>query len=273
MRAWITLLSTPNYLPGVAGLAASLQEVGTALPLVVALGAGMDRDIERTLARMPGVSKVLRLDGSASAGVKRNGEGHYWDRTFEKLEIFGLEEFSKLVYLDSDMLVLAPMDELFDAPHMAAVDAGRFVESGWIRLNSGLMVIVPDKALPQRIAGCFDAAAREAAKAGRSALGDQDLINSYYADWPRAGAHLDQGYNVFFEQLEAYLRSGQYALPDTRAPGASHPIKIVHFTGPHKPWMPRGRLRNVMDGLGGRLGPGQKQVLRTYLRFLRQASA
>jgi glycogenin len=268
-QALITLLSTPNYLPGVACLAASLRETGSVAPLVVAVGAGVGPEAEHQLERLPGVDQVLRLRAAAGADALPR-QGHHWDNTFEKLDLFGLEQFSKLVYLDSDMVALAPVDELFDAPHMAAVDAGRLVEPGWTRLNSGLMVIEPDASLPRRMAERFQAAAREAAQEGRPAVGDQDLINDFYADWPEAGPHLDQGYNVLFDHLEAYLASGEYVLPGSASSGA-RTVKIVHFTGRDKPWMPRGRLRNWLARLAGRLGAGQAAVLRGYERLLRQA--
>ena len=37
------------------------------------------------------------------------GNGH-WGYTFDKIHLFGLHEFSKLVYVDSDMIVRANMD-------------------------------------------------------------------------------------------------------------------------------------------------------------------
>lgn len=270
MHAFITLLSTPDYLPGVACLAASLRDTGTAAPLVVALGARVRSNVERVVRRMPGVSRVLRLRGDDLLPAWASRQAHQWSNTFEKLQIFGLQEFSKLVYLDSDMVVLAPLDDLFAAPHMAAVAAGRLVEPEWNRLNSGLMVIEPDKTLPERIASRFDTAARDMVESGRPALGDQDVINSYYADWPHAGAQLDQGYNVFFDHLEAYLASGQYALPGTHADSAARVVKIVHFTGRHKPWMARAQVGHFLAQACGRLGPGQLHVLRTYKRLLRR---
>lgn len=270
MRAFVTVLSTPDYLPGVGCLAASLRETGTDVPLVVAVGAGVDSTTRQALGRLPGVAHVLRLSASSLLPAWAVQQHHYWGCTFDKLQLFGLREFSKFVYLDSDMLVLAPLDSLFEAPHMAAVDAGRLVEPSWTRLNSGLMVIEPEQALPERIASRFPAAAEEMARTGGAALGDQDVINSYYADWPQSGPHLDQAYNVFFDHLEAYLASGQYALPGAPSSSAARTIRIVHFTGRDKPWMRRGRIHHLVARMRGRLGPGQVQVLQAYERLLHQ---
>lgn len=270
MHAYVTLLSTDSYLPGVACLAASLQRTGTRVPLVVVVSAGTPAALQRKVGAMAGVSRVLELP-AINLLPERPQQGHHWDRTFDKLHLFGLCEFSKIVYLDSDMVVLHDLDGLFAAPHMAAVAAGKLVHPAWTRLNSGLMVIEPQADLPRCIARTFPAAADEAARAGSPALGDQDLINSYYADWPVAGPQLDQGYNVFFDHLEAYLATQRYELPGHPDAGQRQrqPVRVVHFIGRDKPWMPRGRLRHLLALLRGRLGPGQRQVLRAYGRLLR----
>jgi glycogenin len=164
--------------------------------------------------------------------------------------------------------VLDALDDLFDAPHMAAVAAGQRLHPDWNRLNSGLMVIEPDPALPARMAAMLERATDEMKAVGRAALGDQDLVNAFYADWPRTGPHLDEGDNLFFEHLDTYVGSGAYRLP--QAAGEGRPVCIVHFNGRDKPWMPRGRLRLALAAWRGRLGPAQRQVLRTYLKLLRE---
>jgi glycogenin len=268
MRAYITLLSTSSYLPGVACLAASLRNTGTRVPLVVAVSSDVAPELRRQLEALQGVSRVLVLPGSDLLPADVLGQQHHWARTFDKLRLFGLTEFSKLVYLDSDMVVLQNLDSLFGAPHMAAVDAGRLVHPDWTRLNSGLMVIEPQAGLPERIASTLSAALHEKEATGRQALGDQDLINSFYADWPQAGTHLDQGDNMFFEHIDTYLATGRYALPG-RAQAGAQPLRVVHFIGRDKPWMPRGRLHFLLARIRGRLGPGQREVLRTYNALLR----
>lgn len=271
MRAYITLLSTADYLPGVACLAASLQRTGTHIPLVVAVSAGLPPAVCSALAGLAGVAQVLALPAEGLLPEWAAQQQHHWAHTFDKLWLFGLEQFGKLVYVDSDMLVLQNIDDLFRAPHMAAVDAGRLVHRDWIRLNSGLMVIEPQAQLPQRIATTVETARDEMRREGRPALGDQDLINTFYADWSREGPHLDQGDNVFFDHLDAYLASGLYALPGQAARGTTRGLRVVHFAGRDKPWMPRARLRNAYALLRGRLGPGQREVLRTYGDLLRRA--
>ena len=274
MRAYITLLSTTSYLPGVACLAASLRDTRTQVPLVVAVSHGVPAAVREQVASTPGVSRVLVLPAGDLLPTGAVQQAHHWAHTFDKLRLFSLCEFTKLVYLDSDMVVLQNLDGLFEAPHMAAVAAGRLVHPDWTRLNSGLMVIEPKDGLPERIAQTLAAALHEKSENERPALGDQDLINSYYADWPLAGPHLDQSYNVFFEHVDAYLATGRYTLPGqpSRSQVVGQPLRVVHFVGRDKPWMRRGRLRHLLARLRGRLGPGQREVLRTYSGLLRATS-
>ena len=72
----------------------------------------------------------------------------HWTNTFDKLLIFELIQFDKLVYLDSDMYIRKNIDELFERENMSAVidrRIGPIISEDWIKLTSGLMVIEPKK--------------------------------------------------------------------------------------------------------------------------------
>lgn len=269
MEPYITLLSTPDYLPGVIGLARSLRATGTSRPLIVALSDGIGPGVEAALERenlptlhLPPALRPAGLDGADS---------HHWNNTFDKLHLFGLVQFRKLVYLDSDMMVLSNIDELFDRPHMSAVAAGRLVHPDWVRLNSGLMVIEPQADLPAKIFGTRDAAAREAQARGAPAVGDQDLINAYYPEWPRSRLQLDEAYNVLHPFVDHYVVNGRYALAGA-ASGVSpraRAIKVIHFIGSAKPWSFHGVLRHVMGLWRGQVPPIQRRTFQMYRTLLR----
>ena len=164
MRAYITLLSTENYLPGVLALHESLRRTGTPHPLVVAISAHLPPHIDQMLE--DAAMAVRRIpESTAIPSEIINGNGH-WGYTFDKIHLFGLDEFSKLVYVDSDMIVLANMDELFDKPHMSAVPAGRLIHADWTRLNGGLLVIEPDAKLVDDIFAVLPQAMKEVADLG-----------------------------------------------------------------------------------------------------------
>ena len=162
MRAYITLLSTENYLPGVFALHESLKRSGTPHPFVVAVADQISPEIDAIIER---TGIIVRRIPPTTAIPKDMIEGNgHWGHTFDKVHLFGMHEFEKLVYVDSDMLVLANMDELFDRPHMSAVPAGRLVHSGWVRLNGGLLVIEPKKGLADGIFATLPQAKKEVAE-------------------------------------------------------------------------------------------------------------
>jgi hypothetical protein len=272
MEAYITLLSTPGYLPGVLALARSLQATGTRHPLVVALSPDVDPGVEAALRRhgLP----TLRLPRTPRPEGVDAGMAPHWLNTFDKLQLFGLVQYRKLVYLDSDMMVLDCIDELFARPHMSAVPAGRLVHPDWVRLNSGLMVIEPAAGLPQAILATLPQALQAAHAEGHSNLGDQDLINAYYADWPRSRLQLDESYNLLQPLVDRYLASGRYTLPrDAGMTGAqARAIKVLHFIGAAKPWSLRGWWRHVLGCCRGEVPRAQRDTFAMYRRLLRAAA-
>ena len=128
MKAWATLLTKPSYVMGVRALRASLERVGSPYPLVVVVTDGIGPD-DRA---------VLEADGCLLREVEpiRPPSGlqdHYANARFAevwtKLNVWRLTEFERLVVLDADMLVVRPMDELFevelDGDQVAACHACR----------------------------------------------------------------------------------------------------------------------------------------------------
>ena len=218
-----------NYLPGVVALEASLRQVGSKAPLTVfsereglserALGLLRTRDVE--VVPLPEVVVPSRVQAMNEAG----GFAH-WNRTFSKLWIFSQTRWEKIVLLDSDMMVVRNIDTLFDHPHMSAVAAGQCVHPDWIDLNSGLMVIEPQEGLTARMLHML-LQLDDATLSRYRGLGDQDIVQMMYPDWPEMSElHLDEGYNMFSDALLDYLAQG-YAIEE---------VKVVHFEMNPKPW-------------------------------------
>ena len=244
MRAYITLLSTESYLPGVLALNESLRRSGTPYPFVAAISAHLPPQLDQVLKRA-GIIVRRIPESTAIPREMIAGNGH-WGYTFDKIHLFGLHEFSKLVYVDSDMIVLANTDELFDKPHMSAVPAGRRLHADWTRLNGGLLVIEPEQKLVDGIFAVLPQAMKDVAERGAQAIGDQDLLNAYYTHWrDQPELELDQGYNVFQGHLDQYIDEHGYRLPRQEGDHGP-PIKIVHFVGALKPWMKGASFRHYL---------------------------
>ncbi|KAG5984731.1 hypothetical protein E4U55_003503 [Claviceps digitariae] len=119
-KVWVTLITNISYLPGLLTLAHSLRAVHTKYPLVAL----------HTPSLPPSALAALHARQIPSLAVPfltpRSGKRYDQDPRFNdcwtKLTVFQLTQFSRLVCLDSDMLVLRNMDELMDLPLDDAVE-------------------------------------------------------------------------------------------------------------------------------------------------------
>lgn len=247
MKAYITLLSTLDYLPGVIVLHDSVRRTKPSHPFWVAVSSAIPHEIDDRL-RTRGM-KVTRLAKPVEIpSTFRENSGH-WGNTFDKIHLFGLRDFSKLVYLDSDMIVMKNIDELFERDHLSAVAAGRLEHPDWTRLNSGLMVIEPEESLPERMIAAVPRAIADVTALGGDKIGDQDVVNAYYSDWPsRKNLHLDDGYNIFYTDLDAYVKKHGYHMPLENESRANE-VKVIHYVGPSKPWMKWANARHFIGSL------------------------
>jgi lipopolysaccharide biosynthesis glycosyltransferase len=270
MESFVTLLSTESYLPGVLALNESLRRFKSRYPLLVVVSNAIQQSTKNLLEKS-GMRVVTCSEGMYVPVEIKNKSGH-WGNTFDKIFIFGLTDYRKLVYVDSDMIVLRNIDELFDKPHMSAVSAGKFLYPDWIRLNSGIMVIEPEQGLPEKIMKTLDKSLSEVDALGSTALGDQDLINAYYAEWlASTELHLDEGYNIFQSHLDAYIDKNSYALPDENAP-LKKPVSIVHFIGKDKPWMRYSAVKHLLNMLKKKRSfHWENKVFFRYKKLLRES--
>jgi len=244
-ESFVTLLSTESYLPGVLALNESLRRYQSTYPLLVVVSNKIQTSTKELLEKTG--MRVATCSESMDVPVEIKNKSGHWGNTFDKIYIFGLTDYSKLVYIDSDMIMLRNIDELFDKPHMSAVSAGKFLYPDWTRLNSGIMVIEPEQGLPEKIMKTLENFVVEVVALDGKALGDQDLINAYYAEWPTSmELHLDEGYNIFQSHLDAYIDKNAYELPDENKP-SKKPVSIVHFIGKDKPWMRFSVLKHLIN--------------------------
>lgn len=149
-NSYITVLSTENYLLGVLCLIKSLRETKTKYPISVLITDNISLETEEILKSYD-VNVIRKQKIDVPENIKNKNERgvfSHWTNTFDKLLIFELTEFNKLVYLDSDMYVRHNIDELFERKSISAVidrRIGPIISEDWIKLTSGLMVIEPQK--------------------------------------------------------------------------------------------------------------------------------
>lgn len=232
-RAYVTVLTTPDYLEGVLVLNYSLRQVGAKYPLVVLCGEDLPRSVYDILTAS-GI-EIHRVASILNPSPSKERQPH-WNTTYTKLRIFGLD-FEKVIYVDADMLVCTNLDHLFSKPHLSAVNAGGQLPwlRDWIALNSGLMVVEPSVPL-------LGDMLQQVGQLPVKDHGDQSFLHCYYPDWPnREDLHLDHKYNLFSEHLDDYSKLFGYRVirrfPAKDLELNDHmTVSVIHYIGLKKPW-------------------------------------
>lgn len=226
--SYITVLSTEKYLEGALVLAESLKKTGTKYPLSILITDDISKDVEETLKKFD--FKIIRkskISIPESIKIKNeHGSFSHWTNTFDKLLLFELTEFDKLVYLDSDMYVRKNIDELFEKKNMSATIDRRYgpiFSEDWVKLTSGLMVIEPKKNVINRFMELISSIEDK-----RVQIGDQDILQEYDLNWClKEELHLDVKYNMFFPHTDYFTHYCNYSLDD---------ICVIHFIYTQKPF-------------------------------------
>lgn len=204
--AYVTLVSG-DYHHGARALARSLGKV-SAVPLIVMCGSDAD---------LP----ALRRSGLTCVAVPdiTNPHSHYspdqqrFAATFTKLNAFRLTFLDRIVFIDSDAIVLDSIDDLFQGDAFQAVpDNGLQLDLPWF--NSGVFSTNPSRAR-------FDAMIDRMEHTESDDGGDQGFLNAFLADdWTA----LPRSYNT--TKRVASHHPEQFDL---------HQVKVLHYVG-IKPW-------------------------------------
>ena len=195
-KAYMTLLGSDNYLVGTLALVQSLKSVKSKYPIIVIVTDNVSNESLQVLKNkhidFVKIGKV-NISNKVIEDNKKQGYSN-WSNTFSKLVIFGQTQYEKIVFLDSDMLILKNVDDLFNKDSLSAVVAGKSYpgNSDWKDLNSGTMVIVPKTGEDKRLLDLVE----NNNLSGK--FGDQDIIQLGYPNWKKE-THLELGeeYNLF----------------------------------------------------------------------------
>jgi len=216
--AYVTLLTGHEYdlsfLKGLQALAASLSDSGARFPLVVLTTEEPTPALQTTMSclglhhiRVPAIKNVYDPSG---------GYNHFGS-TMAKLAIFTLP-FKRVVYLDSDVVVLKNIDQLFEgsAPFQAAPDCG----FGCVKthFNAGVLVISPSNET-------YKDMVKQIGKLESYDEGDQGFLNSYFAqEWRNKTSRLPQKFN--------YLKRRERLEDEEKG---FYRARVIHNVG-DKPW-------------------------------------
>lgn len=243
MKAYITLFSTDEYIYGLIGLMYSWKRTNPAYPFYVIVTPNIS-EYNKNILRKIGYQLIEKeeyvptkyaqdlnnADASLDIGQSnKDWTKSGWHHCWTKLEIFGLTQFEKLVYLDSDTFVLQNMDDLFEKPGWSAPHETLSWIRGYPTLNSGLLVIEPNQEVYEKL---IEFANNAVATMPGRLIADQDALNQFFPDW---GKHLELALPYYYHAnwyMFSNTKDNEHFgyvfnhLPDTRA---------IHMVGP-KPW-------------------------------------
>ena len=210
--AYITLVARDKYVDGTICMYKSLRDK-TKYPLIA-----MTLDLS-DVGRQQLIDLGIQCRDVEKIESKRAGIGENSPRlkdftyTYTKLHVFKYEEFDRIIFLDSDLIVVKSIDHLFEEikDDFAACACTPYWEH---RFNSGVMVIKPDQKI-------FIDLMAEKDSLPTYDGGDQGFLNSYFKNWKK----LDIKYNA-----------GKRIYSETRAHWDRIDHHVIHFVG-GKPWL------------------------------------
>ena len=226
--SYITVCTDFNYVPGVLALNKALKRYGADFPLSVVVSDTTEDSVVTEFQR--NALKVHRIRPGFKFGdrqqlINRANNCKRWNDTLLKLEVFMLEEYKKLVFLDSDMLIRYNIDNLFDFPDLSFCRSGKFcgrVLGGLF--NSGLMVFCPSinyRSIFSLVIERF--------KQYKEPVSDNEILCEAFgkAFKPNSHQEIPEIYNMLYPDLVKNVLSDRITVSD---------VKIVHFVGQVKPW-------------------------------------
>lgn len=112
--AYITLLSTEDYLDAVLVLNESLKDVSSQYPLVCAVTKNLNKTELITRLMTAGIHIEWIESREYSENTRTKHSGHAVLNTASKISLFELVNYDKLCYIDADTIVVKNIDDVFD---------------------------------------------------------------------------------------------------------------------------------------------------------------
>lgn len=229
--AYITLLTSEDYVPGALTLALTLKrELQTKYKVAVLLDSSNITEDSLHLIKETFDDVIYVNDKTISSPlervVKKLGRQEL-AITFTKILLWNQTKYDQLIYLDADTLPLKSLDHLFD--QYSYITPSQVVASpdiGWPDIfNSGVLALKPDSAVFEELLA-YSESTVEASFDGA----DQGLLNEFFhlrvpsgSNWIR----LPFVYNVTPSDNYQYIPALTRFFSQ---------INLIHFIGSHKPW-------------------------------------
>lgn len=229
---YMTILTNEAYIPGCMALARSLINVNSEYKLSVLVPEQKRDYIYEKLEqygffRATGDYCIIETQPDIELPESVVLKDYYWNETFFKLQIAKCYHYEKIIFIDSDQMVLRNIDHLFEKPHMTATICGKCLHPDWHDLTSGLMVIEPNKDFYLNLVACIEPAVKRKYDAGEN-VGDQDVFHQVMPEWRIIDSlHLPEKYDIFWSMIEILCEKEGVS---------TNEFFMIHFQGKEKPW-------------------------------------
>ena len=241
-RAFVTLVTNPDYVLGAKALVRSIVLSGSAADICVlhtdvaadhlaplsALGARLVRcELLPTSAEFNAAHARDALHGRAAFTKGEKPPFHTPLDNFAKLRLWQLD-YARAVFIDADAVLLQNVDKLFDYPQFCAAPNVYESLGDFHRMNSGVFTARPDHETFAAMLARLDAPGAFWRRT------DQTFLEHYFPDW--------HGLPVFFNMLQYVW----FAMPEL---WRWQDVRILHFQY-EKPWQDHAksdRLRPLID--------------------------
>lgn len=223
--AYVTLLYG-GFLLGARVLGQSLKETGTKKELIALCTETVSDTTKEILKKDGWTIRSITNIHSPYEGLSKRGD--YFSGIFSKLHVWNMTEYERIIYLDSDVLVVSNIDHMFDCGTFCAA----FRHSDLF--NAGIIVVEPNRTL-------FKDMLDKIGSLPSYDDGDQGFLNVYFKNlvyapffnWSNSSRQhqpmrMPAGLN---SDIGSYYANSRWAIP----PGE---IRNIHYTlGPVKPWI------------------------------------
>ncbi|KAG0569641.1 hypothetical protein KC19_6G104300 [Ceratodon purpureus] len=212
-QAYVSMVHTDSsYVCGAIVLAHSIRLSGSTRDLVMLVDASIHPDQRQGLEEAGWKVRVIERIRNPYAEKDRYNEWNY-----SKFRLWQLTEYDKIVFIDSDLLVLRNIDFLFQLPEISAT--GNDVH----RFNSGVMVIEPSNCTFQIL---MDQILETTSYNG----GDQGYLNEIFPWWHRLPKRVNFLKHFWSNDTEELTTKTELFSADPPV------LYVLHYLG-MKPWV------------------------------------
>uniref|UniRef100_A0A1J3CDQ5 Hexosyltransferase n=5 Tax=Noccaea caerulescens TaxID=107243 RepID=A0A1J3CDQ5_NOCCA len=214
-EAYVTILhSAQDYVCGAIAAAQSIRMSGSTRDLVILVDDSISEH-HRSGLESAGW-KIQAFERIRNPKAKPNA---YNEWNYSKFRLWQLTKYSKIIFIDADMLILRNIDFLFEFPEITATG-----NDGTL-FNSGLMVVEPSNSTFRLLMDHIDEIVSYNG-------GDQGYLNEIFTWWHRIPKHMNF-LKHFWEGDEPEVKELK-----TRLFGSDPPILyVLHYLGYNKPWL------------------------------------